>query len=170
MLRGINPLDFNYFVTKCQIGIWDRGIKLRRRNGSKLQIGVAQSPRNTSRSKLIGRVILFQFKLAADGIRDLLLSPLSIVAGILGILFSSNDPHYFLNRLLRVGRQSDDWINLFDTKTHRTSTTTNDTLDGLAHRFEEILRNDYEANGLTAKTAQKLKDLINDIHSRQRKQ
>ena len=122
----------------------------------------------SSRSKLVYRVILFQFKLAADGIRDLLLSPLSIIAGILGILFSSNDPHYYLNKLLKTGQASDRWINLFDTEHPRKQTNSRDTLDGLARRFEEVVRKDYARNGVSAKAAKKFEDVLNDIKSRHR--
>lgn len=123
---------------------------------------------NTSRSQLVYRVILFQFKLAADGIRDLLLSPLSIIAGILGILFSSNDPHYYLNKLLKTGQASDRWINLFDAEHPRKRTNSRDTLDGLARRFEEAVRKDYERNGVSAKAAKKFEDVLKDIKSRHR--
>ncbi|PCI04426.1 MAG: hypothetical protein COB78_08935 [Hyphomicrobiales bacterium] len=133
---------------------------------SSIQYDERQVLVRSSRSKLIYRVILFQFKLAADGIRDLLLSPLSIIAGILGILFSSNDPHYYLDKLLKTGQVSDRWINLFDSEPSRHNANNRETLDGLARRFEEAVRRDYERNGVSAKAAKKFEDVLKDIKSR----
>ena len=122
----------------------------------------------TSRSKLIYRVILFQFKLAADGFRDLLLSPMSMIAGVLGILFSPDDPHYYFNKLMRTGLASDRWINLFDGADSQRYKNGKDSLDGLARRFEEVVRKDYERNGVSAKAARKFEDVLKDIKSRRR--
>ncbi len=63
---------------------------------------------------LIRDVIVFQFKLVADGLRDVALVPLSIAAGIVSLLSTRDGkpgPHFY--SLLGVGRQSDHWINLF---------------------------------------------------------
>jgi hypothetical protein len=68
---------------------------------------------HSSRLQLIWDVLLFQFKLVADGLRDLLLSPISIIAGILGLIAGGDDPHQYFRRLLAIGRRSDVWINLF---------------------------------------------------------
>ncbi|WP_163271595.1 hypothetical protein [Chelativorans alearense] len=65
-----------------------------------------------SRTRLVRRVVLFQVKLFADGLRDFVMSPLSIIAGVLGILFS-RDPEGAYDRLMRFGRETDRWINLF---------------------------------------------------------
>jgi len=66
------------------------------------------------RSKLVYRVLLFQLKLVADGLRDLLLVPVSLTTGVLGLIAGGNDPERFFRELLRFGRRSDRFINLFD--------------------------------------------------------
>ena len=70
-----------------------------------------------SRFQLIRSVLVFQFKLALDGLRDVLLSPISLGAAILGIATSRDEPEKYFNRLLEFGRASDKWINLFDAHT-----------------------------------------------------
>ena len=62
---------------------------------------------------LIGRLITFQFKLAMDGLRDLLLSPVSIGFVLYGILVQREQPDKYFRRLMRFGRDSDHFINLF---------------------------------------------------------
>ena len=65
---------------------------------------------------LIGRLITFQFKLAMDGLRDLLLSPVSIGFVLYGILVQREQPDKYFRRLMRFGRDSDHFINLFEEK------------------------------------------------------
>ncbi len=59
------------------------------------------------------RLIIFQFKLAADALRDFLLSPISILMFILDMILRPDGASYF-DRLMSVGRKSDHLINLFE--------------------------------------------------------
>ncbi|MGE0622615.1 MAG: hypothetical protein AB7O54_08345 [Pseudomonadales bacterium] len=81
--------------------------------------------RNTSRLTLLLDVFVFQFKLAADGLRDILLSPLSIISAIMGLLAGGDDPYRYFRDLLRFGRRTELWINLFG---HRRRGGTSDDL------------------------------------------
>jgi hypothetical protein len=68
------------------------------------------------KKQLLRNGITFQLKLGLDAIRDLLLSPVAIVALLID-LFSKKDPAdgYFY-KLMAWGRFSDHWINLFSDK------------------------------------------------------
>lgn len=55
----------------------------------------------------------FQIKLIADGLRDLLLSPVSILLALAGMLTRPDDPGWLFRRLMRFGVRTDRWINLF---------------------------------------------------------
>lgn len=59
-------------------------------------------------------LVIFQLKLAADAIRDLVMSPVSIVMFILDLILApaEKDSHY--QQLLQFGRKTDRWINLFE--------------------------------------------------------
>jgi hypothetical protein len=63
--------------------------------------------------KSFKRLIIFQFKLAADALRDFLLSPISILMFILDLVLKPDGASYF-DRLMAVGRKSDHLINLFE--------------------------------------------------------
>jgi len=67
-----------------------------------------------SRRRVLYRLFLFQLKLLADGIRDIILSPVSIIAVLMGLIAGNKDPDKYLNRLMKFGQRSDVWINLFD--------------------------------------------------------
>ena len=66
-----------------------------------------------SRGQVARDMLVFQAKLFTDGVKDLLLSPLSLMAGLLGIFFSLGNPGKPLYTLLRFGKRMEGWINLF---------------------------------------------------------
>ncbi|MCB1693130.1 MAG: hypothetical protein KDI19_10210, partial [Pseudomonadales bacterium] len=51
---------------------------------------------------LLRDVLAFQVKLALDGIRDLLLSPLSIIAVLAGVIASPRKPDRYFRRLMHL--------------------------------------------------------------------
>ena len=63
---------------------------------------------------LVRDIAVFQAKLIVDGLRDLVLVPASLVAGIISLLSGEDgQPGTQFYRLLGVGKQSERWINLF---------------------------------------------------------
>ena len=48
--------------------------------------------RHTSRDLLLRVVLVFQFTLALGGLRDVFLSPISLVVALVGVLTSRSDP------------------------------------------------------------------------------
>ncbi|HSG91439.1 MAG TPA: hypothetical protein VLA56_19640 [Pseudomonadales bacterium] len=73
----------------------------------------AQAP--LTRAGLLRRLFVFQIKLALDGLRDLVLSPVSFVAVAVGLIAGGERPEGPFRRVLAFGRRSDAWIDLFDT-------------------------------------------------------
>lgn len=64
--------------------------------------------------KSLRALVMFQFKLFADAIRDLVMSPVSIIMFILDLIMApaEKDSHY--QQLMQFGRKTDRWINLFE--------------------------------------------------------
>ncbi len=63
---------------------------------------------------LIRDVAVFQFKLVVDGLRDLVLVPVSLVAGLLSLVTGREGaPGEQFYRVLDAGKQSELWIDLF---------------------------------------------------------
>ena len=102
------------------------------------------SPRNGYGS-LVRRTIFFQFRLAADGIRDLLLSPISVIAALLGILRPDN-PSWALDRLMMVGRRTDRWINLFEQEDQLHHQQRGQTMDDLFDQMEREVKTRMDPN------------------------
>jgi len=116
---------------------------------------------HTSRLQLIWDVVLFQFKLVFDGLRDILLSPLSLAAGILGLLAGGDDPARYFRRLLYLGHRTEVWINLFGR--HRRGTS-DQMVDGLRERvFSEAA-----ANPWLSRTGNRLNDKLDTVNGGRR--
>ncbi len=98
-----------------------------------------------SRWRVFRDVVAFQFKLAMDGLRDVILSPVSIIAALIGLLTSSRNPGKYFYRLLELGHSSDRWINLFnayDDDGQRVSA------DHIVRRAESAVVSEYEKGGV----------------------
>lgn len=57
---------------------------------------------------------VFQLKLVVDSVRDVLLIPVAFIAAFYGFLFAPGEPDRYFKRLMRLGRISDKFINLFN--------------------------------------------------------
>lgn len=73
-------------------------------------------PPPPGRGQLLRRLVVFQIKLGLDGLRDLLLSPASIVAVLIGMVAGGPRPDHLFRRLLAFGHRSDEWIDLFEAR------------------------------------------------------
>ena len=78
-----------------------------------------------SRANLVWATLVFQAKLVVDGLRDLILVPISLVAAVFGLIAGGSDPGRYFEQVLRFGRRTETWINLFG---HRRGRGTSDEL------------------------------------------
>lgn len=62
---------------------------------------------------LIRDLLIFQLKLWMDGLKDVVLLPISVGAGILDVLLGPRSSGYRLYAVLRMGERYDLWLNLF---------------------------------------------------------
>ena len=100
---------------------------------------MARSPR----WQLLRDTLAFQLKLVLDALRDLVLSPLSLVAALVDLVFAgSRKPGYFY-AVLRLGQRSEHWIDLWSAGSRRDADATEDpamNVDGLLARVETLVR------------------------------
>jgi hypothetical protein len=107
---------------------------------------------------LIGDVIVFQFKLAIDGLRDVLLSPLSIGSAIFGMITSPRDPGRYFRSLLREGHKTDAWINLFGAGEAEKASS-----DDYLRKLEDLVVREYEKGGLVKDVKERADFLIEKL-------
>ena len=70
--------------------------------------------RKVSAMKSLRCLVIFQLKLGADAIRDLVMSPVSIIMFILDLILRPNEKDSNYQQMMRFGRKTDRWINLFE--------------------------------------------------------
>jgi hypothetical protein len=117
----------------------------------------------TSRGALFRRLIIFQIKLFADGLRDLVFSPISFVAAGIGILFGGRNPHGLFDRLMHAGHVSDAWIDLFG---HHAGEDEGPRLERMIDDVESALRADHARGGVTAEAEKRLRTLAEELRRR----
>jgi len=124
---------------------------------------------------LIRDVAVFQVKLIVDGLRDLVLVPVSLVAGFISLLKGGAGPGPEFYDLLRFGRRSERWINLFGAanQVHGPESQDDqfpaDDMDEIVSRLESFVVDEYNKGGVTAQAKQRLDQALNRLSRRQKK-
>ncbi len=87
---------------------------------------------------LLRGVAVLQLKLLLDAARDLVLSPLAIVAALVDLVqLRRREPRYF-RAVLRIGERSDRWIDVWSGGDEHAPPREN--VDALLARVEEVVR------------------------------
>ena len=94
----------------------------------------------------------FLLKVGLEAIRDLVLMPLALVAGLAGLVLSPAEPERFFRDVLRLGARFDEFLDLFgaaarqETPLPLGATRVDDLVDGI----EAVLREQHQRGGVTA--------------------
>lgn len=112
---------------------------------------------NVERWTLLRDIAVLQVKLIVDGVRDLLLVPLSLIAGIVSLVSGRDGEHGSkFYQLLVFGKQTERWINLFGAvenapeKIEQVEPFTSGNIDELVGKFESFVVDEYKRGGVTA--------------------
>ena len=114
---------------------------------------------------LIRDALVFQGKLLLDGVMDLLLGPVSIVAAIIELIRDERRSEPLFYQVLRYGRRFDRWINLFGAVGEEGSRPEVDTVDSYVAKLEEALYEQHGAGGLTRNTKEAIDRVLDSLQS-----
>ncbi len=126
----------------------------------------------TDRWTLLRDIAVLQVKLVVDGLRDLVLVPVSLIAGIISLVKSGDEPATEFYDLLKMGRRSERWINLFGAaeRVHGPASEDDqllpDDIDALARRVESFVVDEYQKGGVTKQAKEQVDKAINTLHKR----
>ena len=112
---------------------------------------------------LIRDVAVLQVKLIVDGLRDLILVPASLIAGIVSIVrMNDGKPGHEFYTLVSVGKQSERWINLFGALRNAPPEVLEEThfgdadIDDIVSRVESFVVDEYRRGGVTAQAKDRI--------------
>lgn len=124
----------------------------------------------TDRWVVIRDIGVLQVKLIVDGLRDLVLVPVSLVLGVISLTRSGKDTGSEFYELLRLGKRSERWINLFGAadKARRTEEEEalfpGDDIDAMVSRVENFVVDEYHKGGVTKQAKERLDKAIDALH------
>lgn len=127
------------------------------------------TPVVVDRWTLIRDVAVFQAKLIIDGLRDLVLVPVSLGAGVVSLLRGGAEPGPEFYDLLRVGRRSEHWINLFGAaeRLHGPAALDDhfpaDDIDEIMSRVESFVIDEYNKGGVTAQAKKRFDQVLDKL-------
>ena len=123
----------------------------------------------SKRGVLIRNTVVFQLKLMADGFRDLLLLPVSLIATLIGLLRGGDEPEREFNQVIEVGRESEQWINLFGNHEVSDDSMAIASIDGLFAKVEETLKQQYQARGTSQKAQAEIGEALQTVLEKAKK-
>ena len=131
------------------------------------------------RRTLVRDIAVLQVKLVVDGLRDFILVPISLVAGLLSLIRTGDRAGSAFYRLLRIGRRTDRWINLFGAADRAPGQSDDELpfpdedIDTLVCRLEAFVVEEYRDGGVTQQARDRLGRAIESLSrltSRRREQ
>ena len=125
---------------------------------------------SSKRGELIREAVVFQLKLVADGFRDLVLLPVSLVATVVGLLRGGDEPEREFQLVIDVGRQSEKWINLFGNHEQSEDSNPAASIDVLFTKVEETLKQHYKAAGISESEQAQIDGALQAAHDEATKQ
>jgi hypothetical protein len=139
---------------------------------AKVKLQGDDTDRMPDRKAMVRDVAVFQLKLLADGFRDLLLVPVSIAAALVALLKKGPKPGPEFYDLLRAGRRSEHWINLFGAvdqvhgKKSDDETVRRDDVDQLVSKVESFVVEEYRNGRVTAQARELLERALSSVGKR----
>lgn len=119
---------------------------------------------------------VLQVKLLVDGLRDLVLVPASLVAGVISLLSGGDGkpgPQFY--QLLGVGKQSERWINLFGAlnnapdEMQQSQRANIRDIDSLVGQVEKFVVDEYRRGGVTAQAKEQIDKALDAVQRRARR-
>ena len=103
------------------------------------------------RAKLIREAAVLQIKLLVDGFRDAVLIPVSLFAALIGLLRGGEDADREYRRVIKLGRRSERWINLFGHQRPLGKPHPADSMDNVLGQVESAILKQYKKEKTKAK-------------------
>jgi hypothetical protein len=91
-------------------------------------------------------------KLLADGLRDAILIPVSLLAALLGIIEGGENCDDKFRRVVKLGRRSERWINLFGRHRPLDASSPAGSIDSILEQVEGVVMDQYRKGRSASET------------------
>jgi hypothetical protein len=122
---------------------------------------------------LIRDIAVLQVKLVVDGLRDVILVPASLIAGIVSLSkIRDGQPGPQFYSLVSVGKQSERWINLFGAMRNAPPEVVEENhfgsadIDDIVSRVETFVVDEYKRGGVTAQARDRMNEAMEKMRRR----
>jgi hypothetical protein len=122
---------------------------------------------------LIRDIAVLQVKLIVDGLRDVILVPASLIAGVVSLSKFFNDTATTeIYTLVSVGKQSERWINLFGAIRNAPPEVVEENrfgtadIDDIVSRVETFVVDEYKRGGVTAQARDRMNEAMEKMRRR----
>jgi len=122
---------------------------------------------------LVRDIVVFQFKLIVDGLRDFVLVPVSLIAGLISLVSGEQGrpgPQFY--QLLDTGKKTEDWIDLFGALRHAPPDLVDRfrfpdaNMDELLDRVEDFMVDEEKRGGMTAQARERFEKALRGFQDR----
>lgn len=114
------------------------------------------------RARLFREAAVLQLKLVADGFRDALLIPVSLIAALVGLVRGGDDCEAEFRRVIDLGRQSERWINLFGHERPLDLAHPAGSMDRILEQVETIVVEQYKKGKSAAEAREAVRKVIDE--------
>lgn len=114
------------------------------------------------RKQLLRDLVVLQIKLFVDGLRDLLLSPVALLAGLFGLLVGRPPATQLFYDVIRFGRRTERWIDPFSAGGTAEGEAERG-LDEVLGKIEGQLADQYKRGGISAAARDAVEQLLTSV-------
>jgi hypothetical protein len=114
------------------------------------------------RQQLLRDLVVLQIKLFLDGLRDILLSPVALVAGLYGLLVGRPPATGLFYDVIRFGRRTERWIDPFSAGGAAEGEAERG-LDEVLKRIEGQLADQYKRGGISAAARDAVEQVLTKV-------
>jgi len=103
---------------------------------------------------------VLQIKLLVDGVRDAILIPLSFLAALIGLIEGGQNCDEKFRRVVRLGRRSERWIDLFGEQSPAGISHPAGSMDKILNQVESIVLDQYRKGRTAEETRAAVKEAM----------
>jgi len=118
----------------------------------------AAQQRRDARWVLVRDVAVFSIKAGIEAVRDVVLIPVAIAAGLVGLLFQARDPGGVFQLVVQAGRRFDRWLDLFGERGGEQG------IDTILGRVERAIVEEHGRGGLTQQARETIDQALDSLH------